>query len=262
MTSAALPPLVRLDIVAQLFSRSADTIFRTLLVGAVLLFGAVVAAMLAIARSPYMTNQDVTVEQPVPFSHQHHVADVGIDCRYCHQTVETSPRAGVPPTQVCMNCHRELWNQTEMLAPVRNSFRDEVPLQWNRVHDLPDYVYFNHSIHIHKGIGCYSCHGEVGEMALMRRAQPLTMQWCLDCHRDPEKHVRPREWVFDPKPLSKLLAHHKRDGLRFLAESDKDPTKPDASPTSESAPPPETLRGELARRYKLKSRTDCFTCHR
>ncbi len=160
--------------------------------------------MFALARSPYMTDKNVTVEQPVPFSHQHHVADIGIDCRYCHQTVETSARAGVPSTQVCMNCHRDLWNQAPMLAPVRESFRDDRPLLWNRVNDLPDYVYFNHSIHIHKGIGCYSCHGDVSEMPLTRRDQPLTMQWCLDCHRDPEKHVRPRGLIYVTKPLKEL----------------------------------------------------------
>lgn len=138
----------------QLFPKSADTILRTTLVGGVLLVTGLGSIMFAVARSPYITEQDVTVEQPVPFSHQHHVADIGIDCRYCHQTVETSARAGIPSTQVCMNCHRNLWNQSEMLAPVRDSFRDEQPLAWNRVHDLPDYVYFNHSIHIHQGIGC------------------------------------------------------------------------------------------------------------
>src|SRR5665213_1628982 len=153
---------------SQLFSKTADTLLRGSLFGTVAIVGLTGSAMLAVVRSPYMTDQDVTVEQPVPFSHQHHVADIGIDCRYCHQTVETSARAGVPSTQICMNCHRDLWNQAPMLAPVRDSFRNDQPLKWNRVHDLPDYVYFNHSIHIHKGIGCFSCHGEVGEMALMR----------------------------------------------------------------------------------------------
>jgi hypothetical protein len=253
--------------VPQLFSRSADVILRTSLVGGVLLGGIIVWAMLAFARSPYMTNQDVTIEQPVPFSHQHHVADIGIDCRYCHQTVETSARAGVPSTQVCMNCHRQLWNQTEILAPVRNSFRNGKPLQWNRVHDLPDYVYFNHSIHIHKGIGCYSCHGDVSEMALTRRAQPLTMQWCLECHRDPQQHVRPREFVFETKPLERLLADRaaaakllgkKPDGTEKRAEIATTSSKSELkSPTNLTS-----LRQQLANDYHLKSRTDCFTCHR
>lgn len=249
----------------QLFSRSADTIFRTSLVGGVVLVVVVTFAMLAIARSPYMTNQNVTVEQPVPFSHQHHVADVGIDCRFCHQTVETSPRAGVPSTEVCMNCHRELWNQTDMLAPVRDSFRSDEPLRWNRVHDLPDYVYFNHSIHIHKGIGCYSCHGDVSEMALVRRAQPLTMQWCLACHRDPERHVRPRELVFETKPLEELLARREAEhgpvGAVF-ASTLQSPDVPATSATWALTTNIVELREQLTSDYKLKSRTDCYTCHR
>ncbi|GAA4468053.1 cytochrome c3 family protein [Novipirellula rosea] len=189
-------------------------------------------AMLVIARSSYVTGQHIAVTQEVPFSHQHHVADIGIDCRYCHQNVETSPRAGLPTTQVCINCHRKLFNQTDLLAPVRASLREGKPLHWNRVHDLPDYVYFNHSIHVHKGIACYECHGNVGEMPLIMQAQPLTMQWCLDCHRDPQQHVRPRELVFEPQPLEKLVAN------------------------------PNVLRKELAEEYELTSRTDCYTCHR
>lgn len=225
---------------AQLFSQSTDAVYRTVMVGGVLLVSVSVCAMLVIARSPYMTDQDVTLEQPVPFSHEHHVADIGIDCRYCHQSVETSARASVPSTQVCMNCHRDLWNQTDTLAPVRASLRDDKPLHWNRVHDLPDYVYFNHSIHIHKGIGCYECHGRVGEMALIRRDQPLTMQWCLDCHRDPQQHVRPRSLVFHPKPLEELVSFP--DPANGESLSDR--------------------RAKLADEYDLKSRTDCYTCHR
>ena len=228
---------------SQLFSKPADTALRASLFGMVAVVGLTSSVLLSVVRSPYLTDQNVTVEQPVPFSHQHHVADIGIDCRYCHQTVETSARAGVPSTQICMNCHRDLWSQAPMLAPIRDSFRDDQPLVWNRVHDLPDYVYFNHSIHIHKGIGCFSCHGEVGEMALIRRDQPLTMQWCLDCHRDPEKHVRPRSLVFNPKPLEALLAH---------------PESTDELKTSSV----ESLRQNLAEEFNLKSKTNCYTCHR
>lgn len=227
----------------QLFSRTADTILRTSLVGAAVGICVLGCIMFALARSPYITDQNVTVEQPVPFSHQHHVADAGIDCRYCHQSVEISARAGVPTTQVCMGCHRDLWNQSQMLAPVRDSFRHDRPLVWNRVHDLPDYVYFNHSIHIHKGIGCYSCHGDVSEMPLTRRAEPLTMQWCLSCHRDPEKHVRPRELVFETKPLETLAARQEIAGLSKAGSLKK-------------------LRAQLADAYQLASKTNCYTCHR
>lgn len=219
----------------QLFPKAADSILRTSLAGGVGMVGIAGAMLFLLARSPYFTHQNIMVEQPVPFSHEHHVGDIGIDCRYCHQSVETSPRAGLPATQVCMNCHRFLWRQADMLKPVRESLRSGRPLQWNRVHDLPDYVYFNHSIHIHKGIGCYSCHGDVSQMPLMRRAQPLTMQWCLDCHRDPAKHVRPREYVFVTKPLESLL-----DGQANVAET----------------------RLRLADEHDLKSRTNCSTCHR
>lgn len=228
---------------SQLFSQRADGLLRASLVGMVAIVFLTGSAMFAVVRSPHFTDQNVTYEQPVPFSHQHHVADIGLDCRYCHQSVETSARAGVPSTQICMNCHRELWNQASMLAPVRESFRDDKPLNWNRVHDLPDYVYFNHSIHIHKGIGCFNCHGEVGEMPLTRRDQPLTMQWCLDCHRDPKNHVRPRDLVFIPKPLEELLALN--------------PAKTTSGETSVT-----TLRQTLADEYELKSKMNCYTCHR
>ncbi len=238
---------------AQLFSRSADTLFRTFLVSSLVLLVLVVLAMLTIARSADITNQNVTVGQTVPFSHQHHVGDVGLDCRYCHQTVETSAIAGVPATQVCMNCHRELWTQSEMLKPVRDSWANNEPLIWNRVHDLPDYVYFNHSIHVHKGIGCYECHGEVGKMSLTRQAAPLTMQWCLDCHRNPTPHVRPRSLVFQAKALKDLTETPEyREAVQAIS-SDSSTSK-----SEEMA----KLRDQLAKDYKLHSRTDCYTCHR
>jgi hypothetical protein len=136
-------------------------------------------------------------EQVVPFSHQHHVGDVGLDCRYCHTSVEQSAFAGIPPTHTCMTCHSQLFSRQPMLAPVVHSFRSSEALQWNRVHDLPDFVYFNHSVHVAKGVGCVTCHGRVDRMPLTWRSAPLEMQWCLDCHRAPEKYLRPVEHVFD-----------------------------------------------------------------
>ena len=237
----------------QLFSRSADMMLQAVLIGGILLVTLLFSALFAVVRSPDITNQNVTIEQTVPFSHQHHVGDIGIDCRYCHQSVETSAIAGVPPTQVCMNCHRELWNQSEMLAPVRESWETGQPLVWNRVHDLPDYVYFNHSIHIHKGIGCYECHGEVDQMRLTRQAEPLTMHWCLDCHRNPEAHVRPRSLVFTPKPLEDLADTTEfQEAVATLLAQDA----PDDSGVVE------LLRQRLATDYHLDERTDCYTCHR
>ncbi|WP_291166124.1 cytochrome c3 family protein [Gimesia sp.] len=213
------------------------------------------STMLIAARSPFMTGQDRIVEQPIPFSHQHHVGDAGIDCRYCHQGVEDSARAGVPSTQICMTCHRELWSQSDMLAPVRNSWQENRSLRWRRVHDLPDYVFFNHGIHIHKGIGCYSCHGDLSEMPLTMQARPLTMQWCLDCHRNPQQHVRPRALVFHSKPLKSLTSTNPfRDALSE--------TKPEHLEAETSSAEIKLLQTQLAKKYKLKSRTDCYTCHR
>ena len=226
---------------------------QAVLIGGILLVTLLFSALFAVVRSPDITNQNVTIEQTVPFSHQHHVGDIGIDCRYCHQSVETSAIAGVPPTQVCMNCHRELWNQSEMLAPVRESWETGQPLVWNRVHDLPDYVYFNHSIHIHKGIGSHECHGEVDHMRLTRQAEPLTMHWCLDCHRNPEAHVRPRSLVFTPKPLEDLAdtTEFQEAVATLLAQDARD----DSGVV-------ELLRQRLATDYHLDERTDCYTCHR
>ena len=148
-------------------------------------------------RSPYVTTQYIAPEQPIPFSHQHHAAGLGLDCRYCHTSVEESSFAGIPPTKTCMNCHAQIWTNAAMLEPIRFSFSSGESLKWVRVHDLPDFVYFNHSIHIAKGVGCYSCHGQVDQMPLMYPEHTLQMEWCLNCHREPEKFLRPKEQVFN-----------------------------------------------------------------
>ena len=140
---------------------------------------------------------DVAREQPVPFSHKHHVGDDGIDCRYCHTSVETSSFAGLPPTETCMSCHSQIWANAELLEPVRASFRTGKSIAWTRVHDLPDFVYFNHSIHVNKGIGCSTCHGRVDQMPLTYKVNTLYMQWCVECHRNPAQYVRPRDQVFN-----------------------------------------------------------------
>lgn len=146
----------------------------------------------------YNTQVTLTPVQPVPFSHQHHVSGLGIDCRYCHTSVEFASSAGLPPTETCMTCHSQLWTNAELLAPVRQSLAENRPLRWQRVYTLPDYVYFDHSIHVAKGVGCTECHGPIGDMALTWRAADLTMRWCLDCHRNPAPHLRPADKVFDP----------------------------------------------------------------
>jgi len=181
---------------AQLFEPKHNTLARLSLL--LFVFGAAgfLGFMDIYHRSPYVRYTGVAREQPVPFSHKHH-ADLGIDCRYCHTSVEVSGFANVPPTKTCMNCHNIMWNEAPMLEPVRESYASGESLEWTRVHDLPDFVYFNHAVHVNKGIGCSTCHGEVHDMPLMKRDKPLFMQWCLECHRDPAKFIRPQDKIFD-----------------------------------------------------------------
>ncbi|BCM20979.1 cytochrome C [Mesorhizobium sp. LCM 4577] len=180
----------------QVFARSADGAVRFVLWGT--LAASMAAATLGTAwlRSHFVTGVGEAMAQPVPFSHKHHVGELGIDCRYCHNGVETSASAGLPATEVCMTCHSQLYTNAAMLAPVRASLASGQPLRWHRVNSVPDYVYFNHSIHIAKGVACETCHGEVDDMPLMAKAQPLSMEWCLGCHRNPGPNLRPPGDVF------------------------------------------------------------------
>ncbi|HXF64009.1 MAG TPA: cytochrome c3 family protein [Caldilineaceae bacterium] len=182
---------------AQIFHPSANSFARVSIFGAVFFIAALAGIGLVVARSDYSTNVGVVQPQPVQFSHAHHVDGLGIDCRYCHTSVEESSFAGMPSTHTCMTCHSQIWNNSPILEPVRESYRTGVPLAWTRVHDLGDFVYFNHSIHVQKGIGCTDCHGQVDEMNLMWKAEPMTMEWCLDCHRQPERYLRPVDEVFN-----------------------------------------------------------------
>jgi hypothetical protein len=181
---------------AQIFHRSTNFIARFSVFAALLLGGVALAAVLGVARSPYLTRQNITREQPVQFSHKHHVGDDGIDCRYCHTSVEESAVAGIPPTKTCMNCHSVLFNNSSYLEPVRESYRTDKSIEWVKVHQLADFVYFNHSVHVKKGVGCTTCHGPVDQMPLIFQANTLLMQWCLDCHRAPEMALRPMDKVF------------------------------------------------------------------
>ena len=184
---------------AQGFHPGMNTLARvSILVGALLAagFGAVNYTFF---RSSYVTGVGVAINQPVQFSHEHHSGALGIDCRYCHVGVETSAFAGIPPTETCMTCHSQIWRDSPILAPVRNSLRDNEPIKWNRVHNLPEYAYFNHSVHLNKGVGCASCHGRIDLMPLVSKAAPMTMSWCLECHREPEKNLRPKEEIFNMK---------------------------------------------------------------
>ena len=181
----------------QIFHPSTNALSRFTIFGGVFLVGALGFIADRLSRSSWVTQVDVAVEQPVPFSHKHHAGNLGIDCRYCHFSVEEGRSAGIPPSKTCMTCHSVLFTAAEMLEPVRESFKTDRPIAWTRVHDLPDFVYFDHSIHLAKGIGCVSCHGRVDQMPLMWRENTLNMDWCLECHRDPSPHVRPLDKLFD-----------------------------------------------------------------
>ena len=184
-------------------------------------------------RSSYGTNAGLALVQPVPFSHQHHVGVLEIDCRYCHTTVEHSPFAGMPETKTCMNCHSQIWVGSQMLQPVRESFRSNESIRWERVYNTPGFVYFDHHIHVQKGVGCSSCHGRIDQMPFTRQSPSLLMEWCLDCHRDPAQHVRPREQVFN---------------MDYRPPSDQ-----------------QTLGRRLVEEYDIddaRQLTSCSTCHR
>ena len=215
---------------AQIFHRSSNSLAKVSIVAALLTAGGVLLSAYKINSGAFNTDVGVVQEQPVPFSHKHHVTDDGIDCRHCHTSVETSAFAGLPPTETCMSCHSQIWSNAAMLEPVRESYRTGRSLEWARVHDLPDFVYFNHSIHVAKGIGCSTCHGRVDQMPLVYKVNTLFMQWCVECHRDPAKYVRPRDQVFN-------MAY--------------------AYPENQAA-----LGARLVAEYKIQSLTDCVTCHR
>jgi hypothetical protein len=214
----------------QIFHHSTNALAKLTIYGAVFILVALLWVTAELNRSSWNTGQWVERQQPVQFSHKHHVGDDGIDCRYCHTSVETSSFAGIPPTETCMGCHSQIWANAELLEPVRASLRSGKSLEWTRVHDLPDFVYFNHSIHINKGIGCSTCHGRVDQMPLTYKVNTLYMQWCIGCHRNPAQFVRPRDQVFN-------IAYQYPDNQLELG-----------------------IR--LVKEYKIQSLTDCVTCHR
>ena len=214
----------------QIFHPSTNTISRLTIFGGAIILVGLVTALAAINRSSYVTEVGVARSQPVQFSHKHHVSDDGIDCRYCHTSVEQSSFAGIPSTKICMSCHTQVWAESPILEPVRESFRTGKSIEWTRVHNLPGFVYFDHSIHVHKGVGCVTCHGRVDEMPLMWREHSLYMEWCLECHRNPERFVRPREHVFS---------------MDWQSPSDQI-----------------ALGQKLVRQYKIERLTSCSVCHR
>jgi hypothetical protein len=214
----------------QIFHPSTNTISRASIFGFLLFLGGALWVIYGITSSSYVTGAGTAIAQPVPFSHKHHVSGIGLDCRYCHTTVEESSFATIPPTETCMSCHSQIWVNSSMLEPVRASFRTGQPIAWTRVHDLPNFVYFDHSIHVRKGVGCATCHGRVDQMPLIWQVESLQMQWCLECHRAPERFVRPREEVFNMqwRPPGNQLE----------------------------------LGTQLVETYKIRKLTDCTICHR
>ena len=199
---------------AQIFNKSANNIAKISMIMVAVLGGVAFFAYTLIARSSYITGRYLEVQQPVQFSHKHHVGDDGIDCRYCHQTVETTASAGMPPTQTCMNCHSQIWSDSPYLEPVRASYRDNKPIEWERVHKLPGYAYFNHSIHVAKGVGCSTCHGQIDNMPAVFQENTLQMEWCIACHRAPENFIRPKKEVFNMQWQDGDLDTKERDKLK------------------------------------------------
>jgi hypothetical protein len=214
---------------AQIFHRSINTISRVSIFGALFAIAGLLWLMAQVHRSPWNTDAQVAREQPIQFSHERHVGGNGIDCRYCHTSVEDSSFAGIPPTKTCMNCHSEVFSSAPFLQPVRASFESGRALRWTRVHDLPDFVFFDHSIHVNKGVGCTTCHGQVDRMPLMWQEQSLQMEWCLDCHRSPERYVRPRSAVF---------------AVDYVPPADQ-----------------YELGRRLVEEYQIQNLTSCSTCH-
>ena len=181
---------------AQIFRPGANAVAFSLMLALFLMPMLILAAGAAYEWTDHVTDVGLVRDQPVPFSHKHHAAELGIDCRYCHTSVERTAYAGMPPTETCMSCHSQIWTDAAMLAPVRESLASDRPIRWQRVNRVPDYVYFDHSIHLAKGVGCSTCHGDVLDMPLMVKREPMTMGWCLNCHRDPAAYLRPRDAVF------------------------------------------------------------------
>ena len=214
----------------QIFSPKDNTLARVSILGFILFIIGLGCLTFWLVRSSFYTKVGVAVEQPVPFSHKHHVEGLGMDCRFCHTSVEKSSFAGIPPTATCMKCHNVIWKESPALEPVRESWRTGKPLNWWRVHDLPDHVYFNHSIHVAKGVSCLECHGQVNEMPLMHKKNTLHMEWCLGCHRHPETRLSPKEELFN-------MHWKKPEGIQAVQQS-------------------------LLKKNKVSTVQNCSACHR
>jgi hypothetical protein len=253
----------------QIFPKFMNPVARAVILGAPLIAVSTGVGLAAFYRSSYATGMGETPPQPVAFSHAHHVGQLGIDCRYCHTTVESSSFANVPPTKTCMNCHQQIWQGADLLEPVRASYRDNKPIEWNRVYNLPHYAYFNHSIHVAKGVGCASCHGRMDQMNLTTQHATLLMEWCINCHRAPEKHIRPRSEITSmlwgpgtPQADGTPAVWTRAD----LPNHGRQPDGKDNPLLGQPRPTTQKAIGEILKEeYKIRDAvtlTNCSMCHR
>jgi hypothetical protein len=219
--------------VPALFPPRANAFARGSLLAVIVVAVAVPLALMVYVRTSFATGEHADIAQPIPFDHRIHARGLRIDCRFCHSTVERAATAGIPPTIACVGCHNKAWRESEQFAPVRASLQSGRPIPWRRVNALPDFVYFDHSIHVAKGVGCATCHGRVDQMERVSQATPLSMRWCLDCHRDPARHLRPRTAIASME-WTPPAGHAARD----------------------------SLAAALAAEYRVRRLTDCSDCHR
>lgn len=239
---------------AQLFHPAANTLAKISI--ALIAIGpvALICTASAVSRAAFNTKVGVPQEQPVPFSHEHHVSELGIDCRYCHVSVEKSANATIPATETCMSCHSQIWTNSPLLEPVRESYKTGTPIKWNVVNKVPEFVYFNHSIHINRGVKCNICHGPVQKMQLVQKGQAFFMAWCLDCHRNPEKGVGKREDVFAFYEKTQQGEADLNSEESALAHTGN------YSRSSEELEEGKKLVAEYG--VKTKQLADCWICHR
>ena len=245
---------------AQVFPKAMNVLARVSLLAIPLLAAGGGVTLAALVRSPYITGADGPIEQPIPFSHKHHVAELGIDCKYCHTAVYDGANAGLPPTKTCMNCHQQIWQGADILAPARDSYNRGIPIAWTKVHNVPHYTYFNHSIHVNKGVGCVSCHGQIDQQPLVQQSKTLYMEWCLDCHRNPEKHLRPVSEVQNMRfsAVGYVGPMYGPEGKVVLDESTHEPRTKEYKSQLE-------LGKDLKKVHMVRDKeviTNCSICHR
>ena len=251
---------------SQVFPPYANTLATvSLFLGAAAPFALMVGGS-QLTSSAANTKVDVPLEQPIPFSHRHHATELGIDCRFCHSTVETQPQASVPATEVCMTCHSQIWTNSPNLAPIRDSWETNTPIQWNKVNTVPDFVYFNHAIHVARGVSCDHCHGDIQNMAITAKGNSFRMAWCLECHRQPEKYLYSSDAVATGQqtPRQQVFALYRKissgeqltDYEHKIAEGLGQMMPEDATHRQSG------LKALTERKVNTKQLADCYVCHR